>query len=194
MDEARRGIVKTMKYFYSDPHWAHENIIRLAGRPFQTIREMDDTLIANYNAVVRENDEVYILGDVGWKDTKRVCRILERLKGKNRFLIVGNHDHKNLKSEEFRSHFQWIKDYYEFWHNKRLWALFHYPIQSWNGVYRGSRHLFGHTHGRLQDETSLRMDVGVDNPICSFAPISIDKIDAIMNERWKNIKLEKRNF
>ena len=39
--------------------------------------------------------------------------------------------------------------------------LAHYPHRSWPGVWRGTRHLYGHVHGKLAD-TTRSCDVGVD--------------------------------
>jgi len=177
-----------MIYFYADPHFGHANIINLCNRPFSDVKEMNETLIKNYNALVKLDDEVYILGDVAWKDTTSAIRTLKRLNGK-KYLITGNHDRKNLKNDRFREQFVWIKDYYEFYYEKHLYVLFHYPIQNWNGMYRKSRLVFGHCHNNLNDDNLLRMDVGVDNPICSFAPISLEKVEGIMKEKQRKLKL-----
>ncbi len=90
----------SMIYFYSDPHFFHENIIRLAQRPFSSEEEMNHTLINNYNAVVGDDDEVYFLGDIafnrrkikkGLLTVKNVNNVLKRLKGR-KYLVAGNHD------------------------------------------------------------------------------------------------------
>jgi calcineurin-like phosphoesterase family protein len=40
------------KWFISDTHFSHTNIIRYTGRPFQAVHEMDEQLIANWNALL----------------------------------------------------------------------------------------------------------------------------------------------
>ena len=52
-----------MIYFTSDLHLGHNSVIALCHRPFSSTEEMDETLIANWNAKVRGNDKVYIVGD-----------------------------------------------------------------------------------------------------------------------------------
>ena len=53
-----------MTYFTSDQHFGHFNIIRLSRRPFLTDEEMDAALLARWNAKVKGDDTVYVLGDL----------------------------------------------------------------------------------------------------------------------------------
>ena len=76
----------------SDTHFGHANIIRHGERPFDTVDEMDETLVSNWNTAVRENDTVYHLGDLcGPRMDSRVEEIAEQLHGRI-VLITGNHD------------------------------------------------------------------------------------------------------
>src|SRR5689334_79272 len=58
-------------------------------RPFSCVEEMDNTMIQNWNKVVRPDDKVYHLGDVAMK--RSGVEILDQLNGDKR-LIRGNHD------------------------------------------------------------------------------------------------------
>lgn len=81
----------------SDTHFGHSNIITFKDaygspvRDFSSVEEMDETLVDNWNSVVKNGDKVYHLGDVffGSKDAFKV--LWPRLNGSKR-LIVGNHD------------------------------------------------------------------------------------------------------
>ena len=172
-----------MIWVTSDQHWNHSRIIELCGRPYSNINEMNETLIANYNATVQGNDEVYFLGDVAWKDNKAAVNILRRLNQSKRYLLIGNHDHKNLKDPEFVAYFDWIKDYHELTYNGRLYVMSHYPFHSWRNSGRGSVCLHGHCHSKIDNKDWYRMDCGVDNPVCGFAPISIERIESIMKAK-----------
>jgi calcineurin-like phosphoesterase family protein len=81
-----------IKAFFSDPHFAHANIIGYCNRPFSDIEEMNLTLADNYNRMVGPDDTVVWLGDCFFKgDTERYRNMLTELCG-YKILIVGNHD------------------------------------------------------------------------------------------------------
>ena len=169
-------------------HFGHENVIRLCKRPFSNIEEMNTTLINNYNAVVREDDEVYFFGDVAYRCSANwITNIMRRLNKSRRYLLVGNHDFKNLKDPSFAMCFDWVKDYHELNYNKKLYVMSHYPFASWRSSSHGSVMLHGHCHGNMDNTKYLRMDVGVDNPICGFGPISMEKVESIMNNKKAEI-------
>ncbi len=54
-----------MIYLISDLHLVHKNIIRYCNRPFSSVEEMNRTLIDDGNKVVKEDDFVYLVGDLG---------------------------------------------------------------------------------------------------------------------------------
>lgn len=80
-----------MRWFISDTHFGHANIIRLANRPFLSVDEMDSCLIDRWNEKVKEGDEVFFLGDFGFGRTVRLREICEKLNG-FKVCIRGNHD------------------------------------------------------------------------------------------------------
>lgn len=52
-------------FLIADTHFDDDNIRRYENRPFESITEMNKKLIENWNSVVTQNDEVYVLGDFG---------------------------------------------------------------------------------------------------------------------------------
>ena len=168
-----------MKFFTSDLHFNHTNIIHLCNRPFKDAIEMNRTLIDNWNAKVRKNDEVYFLGDAGLGHgkvfSKHLRSALYKLNGTIHF-ITGNHDKETLKvaSDRFKtiSDLKTTKVHY----NGRSYhiVMCHYPMLEWNGSHRGYLHAFGHCHGNLNkkfwSKGTHRWDVGVDSN--KYAPLS----------------------
>ncbi len=79
------------KWFISDTHFSHNNIIRYTGRPFADIEEMNKCLIDNWNDCINEADQVFFLGDFGLGDVDHLRSIYTQLKGR-KICIRGNHD------------------------------------------------------------------------------------------------------
>jgi calcineurin-like phosphoesterase family protein len=136
---------------------------------------MDRAMMVNWNAVVRDNDTVYHLGDIAFSKPQRAKQILSQLNG-NIVVVPGNHDsHKQLHAllelsvEKVFVASQYLEINYE----SRKFVLCHFPIESWNNMRHGAIHLHGHSHGAGR-KAPFRIDVGVD---ChNFYPVSIERI------------------
>lgn len=50
-------------FFTSDTHFNHANIIHFCNRPFKDVEQMNETIIANWNNVISQDDTVFHLGD-----------------------------------------------------------------------------------------------------------------------------------
>lgn len=82
-----------MNYFIADTHFNHENIIKYCNRPFKDSKEMNEYIVNKWNSIVRKDDIVYHLGDVGFGSTDELKELVGRLNG-TKILIRGNHDFK----------------------------------------------------------------------------------------------------
>ena len=109
-------------------------------------KDYDNRLVKNWNGIVKDNDHVFILGDVSCHDLKTTNGILKGLKGQ-KHLILGNHDYQFLYDNEFRNQFVEIKNYKEqnLGDGTKL-ILTHYPLFTWNGRYKGNIMFYGHVH------------------------------------------------
>ncbi|MDE6750857.1 MAG: metallophosphoesterase [Lachnospiraceae bacterium] len=114
-----------MIWFTSDLHLGHRSAINMCERPFETVEEMNETLIWNFNSGVKENDTVYILGDIAYRTpVVEVNRLISRLNGK-KILCKGNHDKKyDVKL------FAGIYDFLEITVKGINVSLMHYPMMS----------------------------------------------------------------
>ena len=63
-----------MIYVFSDPHFDSETIIKVANRPFSSVKQMNNTIINNYNKIVQKTDVCYWLGDIMYGATKEKVR------------------------------------------------------------------------------------------------------------------------
>lgn len=127
-------------FFTGCTHFDHANIIPLAHRPFESVDEMNEVMVERWNSVVRPNDTVYHLGDFAYG---RHHEWRKRLNGNVQF-VLGNHDDER----EFKFCDLQYRIYRNVRHEKKKFVLFHYPIEDWDGRWRGSIHLHAHTHGK----------------------------------------------
>lgn len=167
------------KFYISDLHFGHENIISFCNRPFKSVEEMDEELIKRWNSKVSDSDTVYILGDLIYKSAKPHEYYLERLKGK-KVLVRGNHDNTWLKKIDVNKYFEGVYDYLEISDEARWVVLSHYPLLDWNGKYRGSYHLHGHIHN-IESE-ALRYSrknpkmFNVSSDVINFEPMTLGQV------------------
>lgn len=166
----------------SDHHFEHDNIIKYCKRPFANIDEMRETCIQKWNNIVKPTDIVYYLGDFGKAKPDYLARILNRLNGRKR-LIHGNHDKDVLKHPAIEL-FETVQVYLELKApvagKHRDIVLFHYPIRSWKGKWKGAYHLHGHSHSKINKLEERIYDVGVDAN--GFAPVSLEHIDSLLSK------------
>lgn len=78
-------------HLISDTHFNQGLMIRFGNRPFKNKKEMNEKIIYNWNKVVKENDIVLILGDLGQGSLAFFEDLFQKLKG-IKILIQGNHD------------------------------------------------------------------------------------------------------
>ena len=167
-------------FYIADTHFGHENIIRLSGRPFTSLDEMNDTLLRNWNARVKNSDDIYIIGDLWYRGVyEDALQTVKQLKGK-KHLIIGNHDRKYLKNAEYADQFAETADILDLpYENKRL-ILCHYPLAEWNAFFRGSYHVYGHIHNdrgaafQYMKTLDRALNAGVD--INYFIPVTLDEL------------------
>ena len=148
-------------WFTSDTHFGHARILDYCKdtRPFESVEEMDETLIAIWNAQVGKQDTVNHLGDFAFMGTEGTLELLTRLNGRLH-LILGNHD-RVMRRPEIQARLAWSGEYLEKAIGGQRVIMFHYPIHEWNAMHHGSYHLFGHVHGS-KPLHGRSMDVGVD--------------------------------
>ena len=139
--------IMSKAFFTADTHFGHANIIGYCARPFASVEEMDEAMIANWNAVVGADDVVWHLGDFALRaDAKHVGAVFRRLNGV-KHLVLGNHDKQATRDLPWanRGGVQIADKTYD---GQRA-IMCHYGLRVWPGMQRGAISLYGHSHGRL---------------------------------------------
>jgi len=160
-----------MNYFYSDPHFSHEAMLKyepIRGEMFLNVPEMNEYLIKEYNKVVNRTDTVYFLGDISFCGKDETERLIRRMKG-NKVLILGNHDRSRSPKFWMDVGFNWASKLPVIWENGII--LSHEPIIEFGGVV--PKNIHGHLHSKT---------TGLANHFCAsvestnFKPVSWEEI------------------
>lgn len=181
-------------FITSDQHFHHSNVLDFEDRPFETVEEMNERIIENWNAVVRKTDTVYVLGDFCFGGVKVWQDILGRLLG-NVILVKGNHDKSRIAERMHREGL--VQEYHTVGTIIKIDGfilnLTHYPMMI------GERPRNFSIHGHLHSADSgfvNHINVGVDSELAAQvygpelfgAPIPIEVVVERAMER--NILLE----
>ena len=79
-------------WVWSDLHLGHADSITAFVRPFETVDEMDDTLLGRWHRVVGPDDAIVCLGDIAIHGVSgRRLKRLRQAPGQ-KILVIGNHD------------------------------------------------------------------------------------------------------
>lgn len=192
-------------WFVSDTHYNHSNICRSTTkwsdrsntRDFKSLEHMNSTIVNNINKCVGEDDVLIHMGDWSFGGFDKIEEFRNRLVCKNIHIVLGNHDHHIRKNKDniqdvFLSvheylHLTVIKETHPIFHSggklSYEFICMHYPIASWDNMYKGVIHLHGHVHlppnQRIADGKA--MDVGVDGN--NYMPTSLTEVISIMNKQ-----------
>ena len=174
-------------YLTSDLHFNHDREFVWKVRGFNSIDEMNETIVKNWNATVDKNDDVYVLGDLclGGGDVSILAAnkaLIESLNGKLH-IIRGNHDtDPRVRMYETCANVVDVVKWadmlkYRGYH----FYLSHFPTLTGNlekeSLKQCTCNLFGHTH---QQTSNFHLDmpfmyhVGVDSHKC--LPVNLDDI------------------
>lgn len=183
-----------MYYYIADPHFGHENILKMCGRPFESAEEMNEAMIAAWNEQVKGNDTVFILGDMFYR-CENPEAILMRLKGKKR-LIIGNHDASWMRKVDLDRYFVSVDPYLEITDGVRAITLCHYPLLTWKHKLRTFM-IHGHIHNDTTSDffplIAVRerlLNAGAD--INAFRPVTFEQLQE-NNQRFKQQWLDEQD-
>lgn len=179
-------------WFTSDLHFHHRNICKYCNRPYNSLEEMHEALITNWNSVVKEDDTVFLLGDMGFCGYEKLKELLSRLNG-NIILVTGNHDAPSVVQHLLDDGILFasfnlcsitiIGD--KECPNQKL-TLCHFPMIDWYDKECGAWMVHGHQH-QLPNTPSCSVkhwDVGVDKN--NLMPISFEQLKINITKQFLN--------
>ena len=185
-------------WFTSDTHYNHANICRSTTswieksntRDFDTLEEMNSTIVNNINSLVHEDDILIHLGDWSLGGFDSIVEFRKRINCREIRIVLGNHDHHIANNKNnIQLLFSSVHDYLQLEIEKSRLVCMHYPIASWNGLANGYLHLHGHTHSRNRLTGGKSMDVGMDSN--SLLPVNFrDIVETLSTMHIDNLFLE----
>jgi len=172
-----------MIFFTADTHFDSPLLISVDQKysNFKDSKDLNETIIANWNKVVTPADTVWHLGDFGKAEdgrAKNLLAILEKLNG-NVCLVAGNHDPNNIwpVRKKLGCYTDLKELSVEIDGKTQHIVLFHYAMRTWRHSFKGAWHLFGHSHGRMPAYFKS-FDVGCMN--FNWMPVSLVEVSQKM--------------
>jgi calcineurin-like phosphoesterase family protein len=178
-----------MIYLTSDTHYGHESILQYCNRPFATVDDMNEAMIAHHNAIVGQDDTVIHCGDFALGKKLHWPTYFRRLNGRKR-LVLGNHD--GTRTAMLALGFEEVEEeLYVEYNGVRFWCAHIPPANTMDhrGYVRPAASqpydiaLCGHIHDRWKQHADGTINVGVD--VWHFRPVSAETLIAYVRGRVK---------
>lgn len=184
-----------MIWFTSDQHFNCEGLVKITRKSFASVLEHDTALLNNINRVVGRRDTLFILGDFCKGDP---AKYRQKIRCRNIFFALGNHDHKNKTIATFGENNVFVEKTISLT-NKEKVVCCHYPMAFWDNCFRGRYHAYGHLHNDYKRESMMNlgmpgrrsMDIGVDHARMLFGdyrPISeVEFLDLLSGRKGHDL-------
>ena len=185
-----------MNYFFtSDTHFCHDRGFLYQPRGFTSIQEHDETIIENWNKIIKPGDIVYHLGDTILNNNDKGINYFNQLNG-HIFLIRGNHDTVNRLDKikyECKNVISgargWDFPYVDIQKiNGYTFYLSHYPtitsnVENMAPLKHHTINLHGHTHSKdsFYNDMPFCYNVALDAHNCH--PVSFEEIIAEIEKK-----------
>jgi len=155
-------------FFVADTHFDDDNIRRYENRPFETVEAMNEAMIARWNAVVDEEDTVWVIGDFGADG--REGEVLSLLNGTKK-LVKGNHDSQTNEYYR-RAGFAEVYDLPVVYNG--FWILSHEPVYVCENMPYAN--IFGHVHASsiYRDFSAQHFCACVERT--DYTPVTLEQI------------------
>lgn len=206
-------------WFTSDTHYNHKNICRGTSqwnldeeqgsnhqktRDFNTLEEMNTTIVNEINKYVKPNDILYHLGDWSFGGIESIWEFRKQINCQNIHLVLGNHDHhiennrvlpncyydslgyivdnttghKGTTPVHARALFSSVNHIINDKIDNQKMILCHYAMRTWDKAHHGSWMLFGHSHGTLGEYQYIGPSMKSGNLVtCDLVTKSYKTID-----------------
>lgn len=164
----------------SDFHFFHNREFIYRPRGFESVYEMNEVIVENWNKIVNNEDICFVLGDIMLNNNIGGLELLKSLRG-HIFIIAGNHD-TAARIDLYKQcwNVEGVVDALAIDYKKHHFFLSHYPSFTGNlekeALSQMTINLYGHTHQKTNfyNDIPFMYHVGVDSHNC--APVLLDNI------------------
>ena len=166
-----------MIYMSSDLHFNHDRDFIWKERGFNSVEEMNETIVQNCNSVVSKQDRLFFLGDFALCGKDKIIEIGQRLNGR-KTLILGNHDGASLKTY-YEAGFEMVSKYPIILEN--FFILSHTPqFVTSDGLYAN---IHGHVHNHPEYLPVTSRTFNASAEMLNYTPINFEEIKKLMREQ-----------
>lgn len=171
-----------MNYYIADLHLGDQRVFDLCRRNI-SIEDYNQKLISNWNAKVKDDDHVWIIGDFCKFDyLANALEVLHQLNG-HHHLVFGNHDEEMLEIYGFEGFYENFDSVYQLTlidDNNREVFLCHYPMLDWWNSQYGSYHIYGHIHNKDLPEIKAyykdKLAFNASADVIDHTPMTLDEL------------------
>lgn len=181
-------------YLTSDLHFCHKKDFLYKPRGFTSVGEMNYAIVSIWNNTVKDDDDIYVLGDLMLNDDEEGMFLLKNLRGRLH-IIRGNHD-SDRRIELYKQclHIVEVENSIYLHYNGYHFYLSHYPTLTSNFDFDKPLkarliNLCGHSHiqNAFEDWDKYNAPIyhcELDAHNC--APIALDQIIQDIQNHLKN--------
>ena len=158
----------TTIWLASDTHFDHANIIRYCNRPYRDVREMNATLMNNWNKTVKPNDLMIFLGDLTMNRNPNAFPYwMSQLNG-DKLVVRGNHGDQSTVNHILTTY------------NGQNLLFIHNPAHAPPDFKGWTIHGHGHNKwGWLIDQDRKRANISMERT--AYKPISLASLIQLIN-------------
>lgn len=176
-------------FLTSDLHFGHDREFVWKVRGYDSVQDMNLTQVQKWNETVKDDDDVYILGDLMLGSAAGI-EFIKQLKGRLH-IVLGNHDTATREAmyRELPNVVEVAEVGLRLKYNKHHFVMTHYPMLTGNlekeSLKQMTLNLYGHTHQSTNffNDMPFMYHVGVDSH--NGYPVLLD--DAI-EEMYAKVK------
>lgn len=172
-------------YFVSDTHFNHTKLCKgypdhfEKTRKYETVEEMNEDIVKQWNKYISKDDIVIFLGDFVWGEPYYEMpgwgkEFYPKLNNKGFIWIKGNHD--GVLSRTFKGMLPFV----EFKYKDKIYLCQHYDFNEKPELlenHKADYYIHGHTH--TQNKTTKFSNGAIQNNVCWeawYRPVHIDEL------------------